>query len=486
MTELPDDPRQWPNDPFALFGIDYEAGHRDLRRAYARLIRQYKPEHHPEQFRRIREAYEAIEPLLRAREAAETPQAPSGPPSRPVVPAATPSMPPATPSMPVQTPTEAASPSDAPAAAPAEADPLDVFWQMAGTPRSAEGYRELARCIAADPQQEGVYLRLYWMLVVEPELDPLRHRCEWLIEGIQRGAPADRLAWLYMEELRRDDDEALTPRCEEFLAANPSGIRLQGIVDARWRVAGRHRRWNVILRDLDRLRSRVEPADHHEWIRLVLSALDHLAWAPDAAVVHAVAGYRSELDRQPDAHFTLDAEFARYDLLWELVEGCRKLRQAPDVPAGLANLLEASWNEPAERTRFPLLALLRSLDALRGKSLALLDQVQATSRAALHQFGVLVNDLYRDYNSIALARTRPDLEKEVIGFFRGLPRLSYHAVRPLLASFCIREVITAETFLQVAMDLAARQEIAADELITQASTDAPLHYCCKAMVAFWT
>ena len=31
---------------------------RDLKRAYTRLIRAYKPEQHPEQFRRIREAYE--------------------------------------------------------------------------------------------------------------------------------------------------------------------------------------------------------------------------------------------------------------------------------------------------------------------------------------------------------------------------------------------------------------------------------------------
>ena len=36
---------------------------RDLRKAYLRLIRSYKPEHSPEEFKRIREAYESTLPL---------------------------------------------------------------------------------------------------------------------------------------------------------------------------------------------------------------------------------------------------------------------------------------------------------------------------------------------------------------------------------------------------------------------------------------
>ena len=48
-----------PEDPYELLGVPRDAGPRDLRRAYTRLIRAYKPEQHPEQFRRIRAAYEA-------------------------------------------------------------------------------------------------------------------------------------------------------------------------------------------------------------------------------------------------------------------------------------------------------------------------------------------------------------------------------------------------------------------------------------------
>lgn len=492
MSELPDDLHRWPHDPFALLGLDRQAGFRDLRRAYARLIRQYKPEHHPEQFRRIREAYEALEPLLRAQESADEQPAP-------VVPADPP--PPAPQSVPEAAalrPEDAAQPADGetaekaadesadePAAEP-EADPLDAYWLLTGTEQAAEGYEQLRQHLAADPLCEGAYLRLYWMLVVQPELDPLRHRCDWLVEGLQRGAAAEWLESLYLEELRRDEQEAITPRCEDFLAARPRDLTLLPVVEARWLAAGREQCWSLILRDLDRLRPAVEADEPRDWIRLVLKALDHLAWSSEASVVRAVQEYRSEIDGHPDAHFALDAEFSRYDLLGELVEGCRNLRGMADIPQGLAALLQKSWNEPRERTRSELLALLRELDAAGSRALAQLDQVQATCPAAMHQFGLLVDDLYREFNVIRLPRRRPDLEKEVGECIRLLPPLTYHALRAAIARFCTQEMITLETFLQVTADLAQEERVSADEILTRAATDAALHYYCKAMVAFWT
>ena len=60
-SHLPDDVRRWPKDPFALLGISRNVDARELRRAYTRLIRDYKPEHCPDQFRLIREAYESAQ-----------------------------------------------------------------------------------------------------------------------------------------------------------------------------------------------------------------------------------------------------------------------------------------------------------------------------------------------------------------------------------------------------------------------------------------
>src|SRR5438105_3968746 len=58
---LPENLDDWPRDPFALFGVTHTVSQPDLRHKSARLIREYKPERSPEQFRRIREAYETLQ-----------------------------------------------------------------------------------------------------------------------------------------------------------------------------------------------------------------------------------------------------------------------------------------------------------------------------------------------------------------------------------------------------------------------------------------
>ncbi|MGI9472248.1 MAG: J domain-containing protein [Rubripirellula sp.] len=50
-----------PHDPLAFFGLAEGFERRDLKRAYGRLIRQFKPETHPAEFQRIRAAYEQLE-----------------------------------------------------------------------------------------------------------------------------------------------------------------------------------------------------------------------------------------------------------------------------------------------------------------------------------------------------------------------------------------------------------------------------------------
>jgi hypothetical protein len=56
--ELPQDPDSWPSDPFRLLGVRPGISTRDLRKAYLRLIKAYKPEHSPVEFQKIRQAYE--------------------------------------------------------------------------------------------------------------------------------------------------------------------------------------------------------------------------------------------------------------------------------------------------------------------------------------------------------------------------------------------------------------------------------------------
>ena len=50
-----------PQEPVAFFGLDEDFDRRDLKRAYGKLIRKFKPETHPAEFQRIRAAYEQLE-----------------------------------------------------------------------------------------------------------------------------------------------------------------------------------------------------------------------------------------------------------------------------------------------------------------------------------------------------------------------------------------------------------------------------------------
>jgi DnaJ-class molecular chaperone len=47
-------------DPYAVFGLPTDSDDETIRRRYLELVRRYSPEHHPEKFAAVREAYEAL------------------------------------------------------------------------------------------------------------------------------------------------------------------------------------------------------------------------------------------------------------------------------------------------------------------------------------------------------------------------------------------------------------------------------------------
>ncbi len=46
--------------PFEILNVPEDADDRQIKDAYLQAVRQFPPEHHPEQFKRIRQAYERI------------------------------------------------------------------------------------------------------------------------------------------------------------------------------------------------------------------------------------------------------------------------------------------------------------------------------------------------------------------------------------------------------------------------------------------
>lgn len=74
MEDQPKEPcwEHLPRRPDLFFELKEGFDRRDLKRAYNRLVRQYKPERAPEEFKRIRSAFEALEEGLRYSQAIES------------------------------------------------------------------------------------------------------------------------------------------------------------------------------------------------------------------------------------------------------------------------------------------------------------------------------------------------------------------------------------------------------------------------------
>lgn len=54
-----------PHNPQDFFGLEDQFDRKDLKRAYNRLLKKYKPERHPEEFKKLRSAFEDLEEQLR-------------------------------------------------------------------------------------------------------------------------------------------------------------------------------------------------------------------------------------------------------------------------------------------------------------------------------------------------------------------------------------------------------------------------------------
>ena len=50
-------------NPYEILGLPPDAEDETIRRRYLELVRQFTPEHHPEKFAAVREAYESLRDL---------------------------------------------------------------------------------------------------------------------------------------------------------------------------------------------------------------------------------------------------------------------------------------------------------------------------------------------------------------------------------------------------------------------------------------
>lgn len=311
--ELSDDSNVWPSDPSVLFGLGTDASRRDLKRAYTRLIRRFKPEHFPEQFRRLREAFETLDHQLEWREMFAHRQEPD-----PSTKEAETAIGDRTEDSPanslLKSPTGPRTDSeripfdestdvpehevDVTGGRPTVIDE-DLLWNQAldGSPPDVV-YSKLVALSHRRSLSEAGYARLYWLLTLRPELDSDRDPCTWLIEGSRFHGLGHPLLTILTLDIRRRSGNVPVVVGADLFERVQSVRQIVELAGVRWLVARRLSRFDVIRADLDRLRRRfLDESD--EWISLLNAAVHQLMLVRSRAAVELLEEVQREFEDTP-------------------------------------------------------------------------------------------------------------------------------------------------------------------------------------------
>ena len=436
---LPEDLAHWPEDPNELLGVSYGVTPRDLHRAYNRLIRIYKPEQFPEQFRRIREAYEYLLRIAQMfapqTEATDSPSAEeasilSAPQAEEALEQDNISPPPRRPQ-----------------------EEMEELWEAAITGRPAAAYERLVQLTQQSAGRIELYQRLYWLLTLWPDLDGRRVAADWLVQGLLATGMAGPLRELYREEVADNPAEAISERYERLLDAPVSAGLLADLIEWRFQAAVRLDEWEILDADLSKLRSRFAVGEEQLWLRLLFSLADDVAWAGEAEGARLLTVCREEIARHEHLASTMSHSFDRIDLLVEASFGAFGLVYQSRVPKPMLRLIGGSWSRPLGEFRELLMEVLEAIAGAPQRWLSHLDEMHQLAPLTLALFGELL-DRFEEAREMIPERPRErELTKGLILSF--LPRLDvadYDGERTRLLRFCIREDIAPEEMAQVASE----------------------------------
>jgi hypothetical protein len=431
---LPDNPASWPSDPYEVLGVSRNVAPRDLRKAYTNLIRTFKPEHFPDQFRRIREAFESAQryaPFFR-----KLPLDNEAPPSA----EARPDPPSPAPAEPTAERPDPAEPSGEPLP---RRPSVDELWQraIAGDPGGA--YRDLIEMLDRTPNRADLYARLYWAAVLFPEVDPDRPPAEWLVRGMDRTAAHGMLLELYASEIAAMPSAAESSGFSRLLDREWSLEQLIALVRLRWEALCRSSRWSVVLDEFEHVRGRIRPQDELVWLRLVIDIIRWVAWdreETDAIDLQTVV--RTEIRSLEHLGLRHAYYFDMVEYLDVLIESWESARDSSGWPGEFLAVLRDGYALPMSHIRLRFERVLQEISDEPVRWLQLFDCVGAAGTAVLNHFSQLLNDYAADRGAEPLPALSPAqllelASAELLGYEQHPEQFRARALR-----FCLDGAIT--------------------------------------------
>lgn len=484
---LPDDLRDWPDDPAELFGVDENVDRKTLRRIYSRLVRQYKPEHSPDRFQRIRDAYEMLLHGVEWRERFQAEEAETE--SNEFVEPEFVEEDNDDDGSSILSQAECDEPgvfNPNPARRQAQRDDeIETAWQTAidGDPGSA--YRKLVTLQQRRAGGEELYIRLYWLLKVKPSLDPDRHPVEWLVRTLRQTGLGDWAFGLYQDALRESPELVRLDASQSLLHVPASVWSLAELARCHWSACAALEEWSAIATTLETLRPAIENEDSETWARLLFAALDYLCWSDDPRAGEAVEAIGDELRDYEHLQLTLSYEFDRFELLQMLSRDCRDLRKYGPITRQLHRLLQTGWTGFDSHLRRDLLDMIEPWIANPAKSLSDLDDLAHRSPAALERLSEMFQGLAYDPGWWDDDEAIDDVLKR--GLLAALSSNTwplYSSMRPALCVFCLNEGLLLNRVEHLIANDRYEFAMFNDEYMHELSEDVALDCLLKANLAF--
>lgn len=382
---LPDDPSQWPHDPYELLGVPHGVSERELKKAYARLLRLYKPEHAPAEFRRIREAYEFIQQDI----AGAGPMVFRPEPQRP---------------RPEPVPCEA---PDTDVQQDAEARPIlttaeiaDAWWLMACHEDVVAAYAGMVALADLGVAEPLLYAQLYWLLLLHPELDRTRQPWAWLWLGLERGPLEQTLLTLLLQAGQARPALLLTPQARRLLHVDNVDW-LASYVGQRWSLLLQQEAYGAIILDLEHLHASPLRDAGPPWLSALMVVLDWVCWEDDDEARHLRTLVRQEMQHLPHSYWRHSQTAERVDYGVELVQDCHNI---PDELALVRTTIRDLWRQSEEEARRALEALFDAVDQAPQQWIASFDTL---CQEAPFAFNCLYSTVLNFANAFAEADETP-------------------------------------------------------------------------------
>ncbi len=396
-----------------------------LKRAYAKLIRHFKPEHHPEEFQRIHEAYQSAKRWQSSwydfdEESFSLPNT-------------------------VQLTRDELATAQSQSAKTAD---WEDAWEQAKKGELPLGYHALKQAADREPGQEEICLRLFWLLKLSPLLDD-RPAVSWLVRGMRVRGLRGQMFQLYLQELEHSPLAALEAGTEDLLALPESPDRLGQLLTARARAACRVGKLSKAEAELERMRNPLISESPAAWVRVLSAVLDEVAWLEWPSSSELYAKWVKELKTFEDMHHGMEYVFDRLELLSELRKRISPLAKHKRI-LGLVRLAIRSWNTANDiENRRAFFEEFTRWASAPAESLKRLDQAH---KAAPQVVGQIREATRRWGYGLDSTGRLPMGDPALLNLFKQWATDSYSSIRNSIAAFCIEEWVAPGEIVKILIE----------------------------------